>query len=161
MPHVSLIYAQYIMKWVARALTLIDVVPTVIRITVLWALIALVMSKFHSNRWRSIFLGLIFLGATWMSSSEGEWVPRVATCSALGGVAALTEAYYIATFPQTWTYAAPRLLSLPVWLFPLWSLVTYVIIEASPAVTRLVKELRDMLPHEMLGDGACHKLLMM
>ena len=149
------------MKWVAHALTLIHVIPVAIRITVLWAVIALVFSKFHSNRWRSILLSLIFLGATWTSSAEGDWVPNMATCGILGGVAALTEAYYMSTFEGTWAYAAPRLLGLPAWLFPLWWLVTYAIIEAAPVVTRVVKEARGLIQPEWVGGGAVHRLLLL
>lgn len=149
------------MKWVVHALTLIHMIPVVIRLSVLWALIAVVFSKFHSNRWRSALLTLMFLGVTWTSSAQGDWIPTIITSGLLGSVGAITDAYYISTFENTWTYASPRILGIPLWLLPLWWLVVYAILEAAPVVDRLAKEARTLIRPSWVGGDAVHKMLLL
>ena len=76
-------------------------------------------------------------------------------------VGAVTDAYYISTFENTWTYASPRILGIPLWLLPLWWLVVYAILEAAPVVDRLAKEARTLIRPSWVGGDAVHKMLLL
>ncbi len=155
----TLISSGYTMKWLGPMLALVDLVPALMWVTIVWALMALLFYKFHSNRWRTSMLALLLVGVTWGTSAEGDWIPSAVSYGVIGLAAGLTEAFYVSSFSETWTYTSPRVLDVPTWLFPMWSLAAFVIVQGYPALVKMVSEGRELIPQGMPGGNKVRELL--
>ena len=148
------------MKWLTHALMLLEVTPTMFRMGAMWILIALVFYKFQSNRARTALLYLVLLAFTGHSSEEGGWFPRLVAYSVLGTFGALSEAFYMTFFGATWTYMSPRVMGVPLWLFPLWSLCALAMVESYPVLVKLASHGRTLLPEKLPGGKKVRELVM-
>ena len=133
------------MKLLLAVVSMMEIVPTLIRVIVLWALVALVFFKLKGHKARTASLWALLIAFATQFSKKEELLPSLASYAVIGLGGALSESIYIKYFAETWDYRAPKILNLPLWLFPLWAIAAMVIVNLYPALTRIVDEGREVL----------------
>ena len=128
------------MKLLLSVVSMIEIVPTLIRVVVLWALVALVFFKFKGNKSRTASLCVLLIVFAAQFSNKEELLPSLASYSVIGVGGAISEAIYIRYFAETWDYRAPKVLNLPLWLFPMWAIAAMIIVNIYPALLKIVDE---------------------
>ena len=133
------------MKLLLSVVSMIEIVPTLIRVVVLWALVALVFFKFKGNKARTASLCALLVVFAAQFSKKEELLPSLASYAVIGFGGAISESIYIKYFAETWDYRAPKVLNLPLWLFPMWAIAAMIIVNLYPAFTKIVDEGQEVL----------------
>lgn len=132
------------MRLLLSLLPLLDVIPTVVGVVVLWMLTATVFHHFKGNKARAGLLTLLLLVFAARFGSMDTWAQSVFSYGVLGMFGALTEALYLRIFEKTWDYHEPTILKIPLWLFPLWSLCSMAIVNTYPVLMKVMDQGREV-----------------
>ena len=151
------------MELLERILTILEVVPTVVVLTIIWTIIAFVFYKFKSSWTRTILLSVLFTAATWCTSKDGEWFPGLVSYGLLGCAAVLTRAMYGPSPPtcppQPYADIEPNAEDTTLWLLPLLTLWAFTVVESYPALVALVSHTRNAVVKNMSKENKLHRVL--
>ena len=160
-PHTYLPW--YTMELLERILTILEVVPTVLVLTIIWTIIAFVFYKFKGGLTRTILLSVLFTAATWCMSKDGEWFPGLVSYGLLGCAAVLTRAMYGPSPPLCPTQPdadpEPRAEDNTLWLLPLLALWAFTVVQSYPALTALVSHTRNAMLKGISEENVLHGIL--
>lgn len=151
------------MELLERILTILEVVPTVVILTIVWTIVAFIFYKFKSSWTRTILLSVLFTAATWCSSKDGEWFPGLVSYGLLGCAAVITRALYGPSPPrcptQPNTDLEPNAGNPTLWLLPLLTLWAFTVVQSYPALVSLVAHTRNAAVKGMSEDNVLRGVL--
>lgn len=144
------------MKLLASLIPLLDVVPTLIRVCILWILVVAVFYYFKGNKSRSLALSALILLFNVQFETLERFLPSLIAYGALGVAGAGTEALFLHLFGGIWVYGNPKILKVPLWLFPLWSLCAMAIVNVYPVIVKVIMHGQD-IAQNILDMAINHK----
>ena len=130
----------YHMKLLLSMLPLLDVIPTVARIAILWLLVAGVFYQFKGNRSRAGILGVLLVFFVTQFGTVDELLPHLVSYGLLGVGGAASEAIFIRFGPNTWSYTAPWMFGIPLWLIPMWAIAAMMVVNLNNVFQRCLTE---------------------
>tara|TARA_B100002051_G_C16721023_1_gene632435 strand:- start:1543 stop:1995 length:453 start_codon:yes stop_codon:yes gene_type:complete len=133
------------MNLLLSVVSIVELVPTLIRVVVLWALVAAVFHQLKGNKSRTLSLCALLVLFASQFSSGSELLPSLVAYSVMGIGGAVTEGLYIRYFADTWDYRAPKVFNLPLWLFPMWAIAAMIVVNLYPVLVKMIDQGQHML----------------